>query len=96
MTPSIGFVLGRGYQKEIKMNPGTVYEFKLHGINGVITDHTGKPLGEYSTLNDASNGAFAGILDWNNATYGGVKIETLNKVFLKNADIVSVDLPIDV
>lgn len=96
MTPSIGFVLGMGYQREIKMNPGTVYEFKLHGINGIITDNTGKPLGEYSTLNDASNGAFAGILDWNNATYGGVKIETLNKVFLKNADIVSVDLPIDV
>lgn len=96
MTPSIGFVLGMGYSREIKMNPGTVYEFKLHGINGIITDHSGKPLGEYSTLNDASNGAFAGILDWNNATYGGVKIETLNKVFLKNADIVSVDLPIDV
>lgn len=96
MTPSIGFVLGMGYQREITMNPGTVYEFKLHGINGIITDHAGKPLGEYSTLNDASNGAFAGILDWNNATYGGVKIETLNKVFLKNADIVSMDLPIDV
>lgn len=95
MTPSIGFVLGMGYQREIKMNPGTVYEFKLHGINGTITDHTGKPLGEYSTLNDASNGAFAGILDWNNVTYGGAKVETLNKVFLKNADIVSMDLPLD-
>lgn len=96
MTPSIGFILGKGYSREIKMNPGTVYEFNLHGINGVITDHSGKPLGEYSTLNDASNGAFAGILDWGNVTYGGVKVETLNKVFLKNADIVSMDLPIDI
>lgn len=96
MTPSIGFILGMGYSREIKMNPGTVYEFSLHGINSVITDHTGRPLGEYSTLNDVSNGSFAGILDWNNVTYGGVKVETLNKVFLKNADIVGMDLPIDI
>jgi hypothetical protein len=96
LDPVKALVLGMGYQKDFTLNTGTSYEATLRGNYSVLTSANGTPLGEFSSLNAISGGAFAPVLDLNNATIGGARIETLNKAFVNNADIVGVDLPIDV
>ena len=89
-------ILGMGYQKDITLKTGTSYEAHILGNYSVLTNESGNPLGEYTSLREVSNGAFAPSLDLNNATFGGARIETLNRAYLNNADIVAMDLPIDV
>lgn len=95
LDPVKALILGMGYQKEFILNTGSSYQARLLGNYSVLTDHSGKPLGEYSTLRDVSSGAFAPSLDFSNATIGGARIDTLDRAFLSNADIIGVDLPID-
>jgi hypothetical protein len=95
LDPVKALILGMGYQKEFVLNTGSSYQSKLLGNYSVLTNHSGEPLGEYSTLRDVSSGAFAPSLDFNNATIGGARIDTLDRAFLNNADIIGVDLPID-
>lgn len=95
LDPAKALVLGMGYQKDFVLNSGSSYEATLSGNYSVLTDHSGEPLGEFSTLRDVSSGAMAGILDMNNATFGGARIDTLDRAFLNNADVIGVDLPID-
>lgn len=96
MDPATGFILGMGHSQEIILNPGTSYQYKVQGRFAPITDHAGNILGQYSTLQDVTSSSFAGILDFNNATFGGARIESFNRAFLENGDAVSVDLPIDI
>ena len=95
LDPVKALILGMGYQKEFVLNTGSSYQSRLLGNYSVLTNHSGEPLGEYSTLRDVSSGAFAPSLDFNNATIGGARIDTLDRAFLNNADIIGVDLPID-
>lgn len=96
MDPVTGFILGMGHSQEITLNPGTSYQYKVQGRFANITDHAGNTLGQYSTLQDVTSSSFAPILDFNNATFGGVRIESFNRAFLENGDIIGVDLPIDI
>jgi len=96
LDPVKAMVLGMGYQKDITLNTGTSYEAHILGNYSVLTNENGNPLGEYTSLREVSGGAFAPSLDLNNATFGGARIETLNRAYLNNADIVAMDLPIDV
>lgn len=97
LNPVKAFVLGMGHQQPIKINIGNSYTHDVTGRFGVLTDKQGTPLGANSTLTDVSNSAYAGILDINNATFGGVRLNTNqgNKILLDSADIVGMDLPID-
>ena len=96
LDPVKAMILGMGYQKEVTLNTGSSYEAHILGNYSVLTNESGNPLGEYTSLREVSNGAFAPSLDLNNATFGGARIETLNRAYLNNADIVAMDLPIDV
>jgi hypothetical protein len=96
LDPVKAMILGMGYSKDITINPGTSYEAHLTGNYSVLTNENGNPLSEYTSLREVSSGAFAPSLDFNNATFGGARIETLNRAYLNNADIVAVDLPIDI
>lgn len=96
LDPVKAMILGMGYQKDIALNTGTSYEAHITGNYSVLTNENGNPLSEYTTLREVSGGAFAPSLDLNNATFGGARIETLNRAYLNNADIVAMDLPIDV
>ena len=96
LDPVKAMILGMGYQKEIALKTGASYEAHILGNYSVLTNESGNPLGEYTSLREVSNGAFAPSLDLNNATFGGARIETLNRAYLNNADIVAMDLPIDV
>lgn len=96
LDPVKAMILGMGYQKDITLNTGTSYEAHILGNYSVLTNESGNPLGEYTSLREVSSSAFAPSLDLNNATFGGARIETLNRAYLNNADIVAMDLPIDV
>jgi hypothetical protein len=97
LNPVKAFVLGMGHQQPIKINIGNSYTHDVTGRFGILTDKQGTPLGANSTLTDVSNSAYAGVLDINNATFGGVKLNTNqgNKILLDSADIIGMDLPID-
>ena len=96
LDPVKAMILGMGYQKEVTLKTGSSYEAHILGNYSVLTNESGNPLGEYTSLREVSNGAFAPSLDLNNVTFGGARIETLNRAYLNNADIVAMDLPIDV
>lgn len=96
LDPVKAMILGMGYSKDITLNTGTSYEAHIQGNYSVLTNENGNPLGEYTSLREVSGGAFAPSLDLNNATFGGARIETLNRAYLNNADIVAMDLPIDI
>ena len=96
LDPVKAMILGMGYQKEVTLKTGSSYEAHILGNYSVLTNESGNPLGEYTSLREVSNGAFAPSLDLNNATFGGARIETLNRAYLNNADIVAMDLPIDI
>lgn len=96
LDPVKGFALGMGDQTIISINPGTSIQSTHIARKSIVTDANGNPLGQYSTLKDVSNGAFAATLDFNNATFGGERIVSYNRAFLENANIYRMDLPIDV
>lgn len=97
LNPVKAFVLGMGHQQPISINVGNSYTHDITGRFGVLTDKQGTPLGANSTFTDVTNSAYAGILDINNATFGGVQLNTNqgNKILLDSADIIGMDLPVD-
>lgn len=97
LDPVKAFVLGMGHQQPISINVGNSYTHQINGRFGILTDKTGKALGANSTFTDVTNSAYAGVLDMNNATFGGVKLNTTqgNKILLDSSDIIGMDLPVD-
>lgn len=97
LDPVKAFILGKGYQQAIPMNMGNSYTLTVNGRYGVLTDKSGNALGANSTFEDVTNSAFSGVLDVNNATFGGLKLNTNQgqKILLDSADIIGMDLPVD-
>lgn len=97
LDPVKAFVLGKGYQQSIPLNMGNSYTLNVNGRYGLLTDKQGSPLGANSTFEDVTNSAFSGVLDVNNATFGGLKLNTNQgqKILLDSADIIGMDLPVD-
>lgn len=97
LDPVKAFVLGKGYQQSIALNMGNSYTLNVNGRYGILTDKSGNALGANSTFEDVTNSAFSGVLDVNNATFGGLKLNTNQgqKILLDSADIIGMDLPVD-
>lgn len=97
LTPALAFVLGMGERSIIEFNTGTSYSVKALARESILTDSSGNPLGSGKSLQDVANGSFAASLDFNSATFGGQRINPglYNHFILNNAQIVGVDLPID-
>jgi hypothetical protein len=76
LDPVKAFVLGKGYQQSIALNMGNSYTLNVNGRYGILTDKSGNALGANSTFEDVTNSAFSGVLDVNNATFGGLKLNT--------------------
>lgn len=97
LDPVKAFILGKGYQQAIPMNMGNSYTLTVNGRYGLLTDKSGNALGANSTFEDVTNSAFSGVLDVNNATFGGLKLNTNQgqKILLDSADIIGMDLPVD-
>lgn len=95
--PVKSFILGMGYSQPIGINVGNSYTHTVNGRYSILTDKSGNALGANSTLEDVSNSSFAGVLDLNSATFGGIQLNTNQgrRILLDSADIIGMDLPID-
>lgn len=95
--PVKAFILGKGFSQPIGINVGNSYTHNVNGRYGILTDKSGNALGANSTLEDVTGSAYAGVLDMNQATFGGAKLNTNQgrRILLDSADIIGMDLPID-
>lgn len=96
IDPAKGFVLGLGDKQMYTINNGNSYNLNLYGNKSVITDKSGKPMGN-ATLADINKSTFAGALDLENATMGSQTLgfAQMDRVALNGSSIVGVDLPLD-
>ena len=96
IDPAKGFILGLGDKQMYTINNGNSYNLSLYGNRSVVTDKSGKPLGN-ATLADINNSTFAGALDLENATMGSqlLNFTQMDRVALNGSAIVGVDLPLD-
>ena len=91
------FVLGEDPEK-IKLNPGSSVAFDIIANSGVMTAQRGNEiLGIGNTLADVDSSDIGGLLDWENATFGGEKVERQQSAsfIIDSNKIHSMDLPID-
>ena len=97
LTPAMALALGRGSQKQIRINVGNSNEIVVNGRHSILNNGA-ENLGAGKTLVDLTNSDYAGVLDLENASFGGTKLHTDlgHKVLLRNADVYSMELPIDV
>lgn len=96
VDPAKGFVLGLGNKQMHKINNGTSYAMSLLGNESVVTDKSGKPIGN-TVLSNINNSIFAGALDMKNVSMGSqlVDFTQMDRIALNGSKIVGVDLPVD-
>lgn len=89
-------IFGKGYQTEIELNPGSSYAVKVQGRFSEFQSHNGQNMGSGTTMKEASTSTLKGILDWNKATIGGSRINSMayNQIILNNGEVAFVDLPV--
>ena len=97
LNAATALVSGKGYQTEVELNPGTSYSVIANGRFTEFQKHSGENMGAGITMSEASTSTLKGVLDWNKATIGGSRINSMgyNQVILNNGEVVGVDLPID-
>lgn len=86
---------GLGVQNVFTINPGTNYATQVLANTLPLTDSDKKYLGANSVLQQATQGEYAGILDFNSASMGMQRIDPSNfgKIVLTDGKISSIDFP---
>lgn len=86
---------GLGVQNVFTINPGTNYATQVLANTLPLTDSDKKYLGANSVLQQATQGEYAGILDFNSASMGMQRIDLSNfgKIVLTDGKISSIDFP---
>lgn len=86
---------GLGVQNIFTINPGTNYATQVLANTLPLTDSSKKYLGSNSVLQQATQGEYAGILNFNSASMGMQKIDQSNfgKIVLTDGKISSIDFP---
>ena len=86
---------GLGVQNVLTINPGTNYATQVLANTLPLTDSDKKYLGANSVLQQATQGEYAGILDFNSASMGMQRIDPSNfgKIVLTDGKISSIDFP---
>lgn len=92
------FLRGLGSKGMFEINPGTNSSTIVYSNTLPLTDKSGNPLGVYSSLTEASKGQYSSILDWNNATMAGRKVNlaSSDNILIVDGNISSIDFPIDI
>lgn len=87
---------GYGTTEMFTINPGSIYSYGVTANGLMLTDSENKPLGAGSTLQEVSKGGFGGILNMQQATMGGHRINStvLNQVFVDDGMVYSIDFPV--
>lgn len=86
---------GLGVQNVFTINPGTNYATQVLANTLPLTDSDKKYLGANSVLQQATQGEYAGILDFNSTSMGMQRIDPSNfgKIVLTDGKISSIDFP---
>lgn len=86
---------GLGVQNVFTINPGTNYATQVFANTLPLTDSDKKYLGTNSVLQQATQGEYAGILDFGSASMGMQRIDPSNfgKIVLTDGKISSIDFP---
>ena len=86
---------GLGVQNVFTINPGTNYATQVLANTLPLTDSDKKYLGANSVLQQATQGEYAGILNFNSASMGMQRIDQSNfgKIVLTDGKISSIDFP---
>lgn len=94
-SAGLAFVLGQGPREVVTFNTGTSLEVKAIGIKGTLQTHSNENLGQGSTLQDASQSQQGGYLQWQKATFGGSRLNSLayTHILLNDSTIMGFDLP---
>lgn len=91
------FLRGYGQKESFVINPGTNVATSVTSNALPLVKKDGTPLGAGCTLQEISQGQFGPILDWNNVTMGGRKINPLylNQIIVSDGTLRSIDFPVD-
>lgn len=91
------FLAGYGNKESFMINPGTNIATVVYTNAMQLVKKDGTNLGANSTLQEASEGQFGGILDWNKVMMGGRKINpaNFNQVFISDGMVRKIDFPVD-
>lgn len=91
------FVAGYGQRSTFVLNPGTITSMQVLSTSLPLTDKNDKAIGPNSTLQQAAEGSFSGILDFTNVSMGGNMLGpgSFRGVVLSDGRIHSIDYPID-
>lgn len=97
MNVATQWLLGYGNKSTFVIQNTTTDGIQTTGNDLPIVSKEGTPYGVMSTMQDITKSQFAGLLDWQNASIGGEKLnsEMMNQVVSKDGVIHSVDMPID-
>lgn len=96
VDPALGFLLGRGEIRKERYGIGN-YTFEATGRHSIIVNHSGAPLSANAPFTQVTNSTVSSILDFENATLAGERINTkaADRILIDNNQIVGLDLPID-
>lgn len=88
---------GYGNKEQFTINPGTNLATLVQSNAMQLVKKDGENLGTNCTLQEVSKGQFGGILDWNNVTMGGRKVDStyFNQVMVEDGMVRSIDFPVD-
>ena len=91
------FIAGLGKKEQFIVNPGTNVATPVSANSLPLVKSEGDPLGAGCSLYEVSQGQFGPILDWNNVTMGGRKIDPvyLNQIIVSDGNVHSIDFPVD-
>ena len=91
------FIAGYGQRSTFVLNPGTIASMQILSTSLPLTDKNDKAIGPNSTLQQAAEGNFSGILDFTNVSMGGNMLDSgsFRGVVLSDGRIHSIDYPID-
>ena len=91
------FIAGYGQRSTFVLNPGTIASMQVLSTSLPLTDKNDKAIGPNSTLQQAAEGNFSGILDFTNVSMGGNMLGhgSFRGVVLSDGRIHSIDYPID-
>ena len=95
LNTAMKWLRGLGVQNVFTINPGTNYATQVLANTLPLTDSNKKYLGANSVLQQATQGEYAGILNFNSASMGMQKIDSSNfgKIVLTDGKISSIDFP---
>lgn len=91
------FLAGYGNKESFIVNPGTNIATSVTANSMQLVKKDGTNLGGNCSLQEASEGQFGGILDWNKVTMGGRKVDpsSFNQVLITDGMVRSIDFPVD-